>query len=174
MKFSVNELHVRISKVKPSRKRKRSTSREVVIVKTRAEAIQDKMEPVTTMSHVLAALTMASLFRIAGASPKAGEEVGCWPNEEVISSLQGSIEVPLEVELALDAREVSVLRLKLWTNATRLAQSWRSPWKWWLKRSLVAIEVLQALAGDSTLIVEVPAATRSASPFFVASLRPTT
>lgn len=43
MKFSVRELHVKILKAKPSRKRKRGSSHEVVTKKIGAKTIQERV-----------------------------------------------------------------------------------------------------------------------------------
>lgn len=71
MKFSMRKLHVGISKVKPSRKRKRSANHEVVTMKTRTKMIEEMMKSITPMTHVLAALTMASLFKVIRVSSEA-------------------------------------------------------------------------------------------------------
>lgn len=61
-KFSRQELHVKLSKVRPSRKRKRSNSYEVVNEKVGAKAIEERMESTTLLNLDFAALVMASLF----------------------------------------------------------------------------------------------------------------
>lgn len=52
-KFSSKELHVGLSKVKPSKKRKKSTSHEVVVKKTRTETTKERVEVVAPISLTL-------------------------------------------------------------------------------------------------------------------------
>lgn len=73
--FSRKELQVRISKVRQSKKRKRSSNHEVATKKARAKAMENRMEPVPLVSPILIALMSISLFGITETSPKGGVKV---------------------------------------------------------------------------------------------------
>lgn len=75
MKFFIKKLHVELSKVRPSKKRKRSSNHEVTIKKARVEAMEEWMEPASPASSILTALILASLFRITKTSPEATVEM---------------------------------------------------------------------------------------------------
>lgn len=123
-------LHVRILKVRPSKKRKRSSSHKVAIKKDWIEVAEEWME---TAPLVVTDPMLASIFRIIETNPKAKVEgsgqpieigvdtkpevkFGSHPIEEgevnldkkVPLPLQGSAELTLEVELILEIEEMQL------------------------------------------------------------------
>lgn len=81
MKF-FKELYIRLSKVQPLKKRKRSNNHEIAATeKARTKVVEERMEPTPPTSSILSTLIFASLFEIIETSPDAGEEMSDQPIE---------------------------------------------------------------------------------------------
>lgn len=131
MKLLKKKLHVMLLKVRPSKKRKRSNSHEVLAEKARTNVAKEQIKPTPPMSPVLSTLMSTSLFGIIETSPEAGveksnpptevgvdakleaktsghlvEEGEVGPNEETPLPLQGLVELSAKVELTPKMEEM--------------------------------------------------------------------